>query len=59
MARAGARETIAVRTSTRKDRIMLEWKPRLIALILVVVLVCLLAGFADSTGFADPMNWEW
>jgi hypothetical protein len=38
---------------------MLEWKPRLIALILVVVLIGLVAGFADSTGFADPMNWEW
>jgi hypothetical protein len=59
MARAGARETIVVRTSTRKDRNMLEWKPRLIALIFVVVLVGLLAGFAESTEFVGPMNWEW
>jgi hypothetical protein len=59
MARAGAQETIAVRTSTRKDRQMLEWKPRLIALIFVVVLIGLIAGFSDSTDFAGPMNWEW
>ena len=38
---------------------MLEWKPRLIALIFVVVLIGLMAGIADSTGFASPMNWEW
>ena len=38
---------------------MLEWKPRLIALFLVVVLIGLLAGFSDSTNFASPMNWEW
>ena len=38
---------------------MLEWKPRLIALIFVVVLIGLLAGFSDSTDFAGPMNWEW
>jgi hypothetical protein len=59
MARAGVQETIAVRTPTRKDRKMLEWKPRLIALIFVVVLVGLLAGFAESTEFIGPMNWEW
>jgi hypothetical protein len=34
---------------------MLEWKPRLIALIFVVILVGLLAGFIDNV----PMNWEW
>ena len=43
----------------RKDRNMLEWKPRLFALIFVVVLVGLLAGFAESTEFVGPMNWEW
>jgi hypothetical protein len=59
MAQAGARVTIAVRTSTRKDPQMLEWKPRLIALIFVVVLIGLIAGFADSTGFPGPDNWEW
>jgi hypothetical protein len=38
---------------------MLEWKPRLITLILVVVLIGLLAGFAESTSFGGPLNWEW
>jgi hypothetical protein len=38
---------------------MLEWKPRLITLILVVVLVGLLLGIADSSAFGGPMNWEW
>ena len=35
---------------------MLEWRPRLIALILVVVLVGLVAGYLDLEG---PLNWEW
>jgi hypothetical protein len=39
---------------------MLEWKPRLITLILIVVLVGLLAGYVDATTVvANPMNWEW
>jgi len=59
MARAGARGKLAVRTPTWKDPQMLEWKPRLIALIFVVVLIGLLAGFSEATNFASPMNWEW
>ncbi len=40
---------------------MLEWKPRLITLILIVVLVGLVASYmgADSDTFGGPMNWEW
>lgn len=38
---------------------MLEWKPRFIALILFVVLVAMIAGYADFGGFDCPMNWEW
>ena len=38
---------------------MLEWKPRLFALMLLVVLIGLVAGIFDSTDFAGPMNWEW
>jgi len=39
---------------------MLEWKPRLITLILIVVLVGLLAGYMDATDLVgNPMNWEW
>jgi len=56
MARAVARVTIAVRTSILGGSKVLEWKPRLIALILVVVLVGLVAGFVD---FETPLNWEW
>jgi hypothetical protein len=38
---------------------MLEWKPRLIVLILVVVLVGLIAGLLDTDTIQGPMNWEW
>ena len=58
MARAGARVTLAVRTPIWEEPNMLEWKPRLITLILIVVLVGLLAGLAESD-FAGPLNWEW
>ena len=37
---------------------MLEWKPRLIALMLFVVLVAMIAGIADFSGYG-VMNWEW
>jgi hypothetical protein len=43
----------------RKGQKMLEWKPRLITLILVVVLVGLIAGWMDSDSLSGPMNWEW
>jgi hypothetical protein len=39
---------------------MLEWRPRLITVILVIVLVGLVAGFSSwDFGDASPMNWEW
>jgi hypothetical protein len=56
MAWVCARETIAVRTSTFGGSNMLEWRPRLIALIIVVVLVGLMAGFWDID---NALNWEW
>jgi hypothetical protein len=56
MARAGGRERIAVRTSTWEGSNVLEWRPRLIALIFVVVVIGLVAG---SFGFISPLNWEW
>ena len=34
---------------------MLEWRPRLIALLALVVLVALSLGF----GFPFAENWEW
>jgi Tfp pilus assembly protein PilO len=38
---------------------VLEWKPRLIMLILVVVLVGLVAGWFGDFTDSVPMNWEW
>jgi hypothetical protein len=36
---------------------VLEWRPRLIAVIVVVVLIAAVAGMSYwGTG---PMNWEW
>lgn len=58
MARALVRERIAVRTPTWEGSIVLEWKPRLIALIVVVVLVGLAAGLTSSD-YIGPLNWEW
>jgi hypothetical protein len=56
MARAGGRERIAVRTSTWEGSNVLEWKPRLFVLMLVVVLVGLVAGYVEFNGH---FNWEW
>ena len=36
---------------------MLEWRPRLIALIFVIVFICSLAGIAVHD--IAPDNWEW
>ena len=35
---------------------MLEWRPRLFVLMLVVVLVGLMAGYIEFNGH---LNWEW
>ena len=59
MARACAQGTIAIRTSTLEGSKVLEWKPRLITLILVVVLIGLIAGWMDGDSLSGPMNWEW
>jgi hypothetical protein len=56
MARGVGRERIAlVRTSTWEGSNVLEWRPRLIALIVVLVLVAAVAGVLEYI----PMNWEW
>jgi hypothetical protein len=40
--------------------ILLEWRPRLITVILVIVLVGLAAGISSwDFGDPSPMNWEW
>lgn len=56
MARAGGRERIAVRTSTWEGSNVLEWRPRLFVLMLVVVLIGLVAGYFDLN---ISLNWEW
>jgi hypothetical protein len=56
MARVGGRERIAVRTSTWEGSNVLEWRPRLFVLMLVVVLIGLMAGYFD---FNISLNWEW
>jgi hypothetical protein len=57
MAAAGRRVRIAEAASTanRGGTEMLEWRPRLIALIALVVLVAFSLGYGIP--FAD--NWEW
>jgi hypothetical protein len=58
MARPLGRETIAFRTPTWEGRKVLEWKPRLIVLILVVVLIAVVSGFLTTTDVLTN-NWEW
>jgi hypothetical protein len=56
MARGVGRETLAlVRISTWEGSSMLEWRPRLIALIIVLVLIAVVTGVWES----GPLNWEW
>lgn len=43
--------------TTWEESTMLEWRPRLIALVLVVVLVSLVAGISSVD--LVPLNWEW
>lgn len=61
MAQAGVRERIAVRTTTWEGSNVLEWRPRLFVLILLVVLIGLVGGITSSWDYIgpSPMNWEW
>jgi hypothetical protein len=45
----------AATTATEEERPMLEWRPRLIAVLALVILVALSLGF----GFPVAENWEW
>jgi hypothetical protein len=36
---------------------LLEWKPRLIAVLLVLIAVAIAAGFVELDTFVN--NWEW
>jgi hypothetical protein len=46
----------AVRNPQLEGSIVLEWRPRLIALVLVLIFVAVLAGLLEGPG---PLNWEW
>jgi hypothetical protein len=35
---------------------VLEWRPRVIALVVVLVFIAVLMGLLDDPG---PLNWEW
>jgi hypothetical protein len=37
--------------------IVLEWRPRVIALVLVLIAVAIVTGFVDFGSIVD--NWEW
>jgi hypothetical protein len=53
---APRRKNRVVRITSPGRNIVLEWKPRLITILLVVVLVALLLGAIDVS-IVD--NWEW
>ena len=36
--------------------IVLEWRPRVIALVLVLIFIAVLMGLLEDPG---PLNWEW
>jgi hypothetical protein len=50
--------TIAlVRNPQLEGNIVLEWRPRVIALVLVLIAVAIVTGFVDFGSIVD--NWEW
>jgi hypothetical protein len=57
MAHELPQETIAQSaSSTWKGSIVLEWRPRYIAVVLVLLLIGVLGGVLIGPG---PFNWEW
>jgi len=53
----GGRETIARSGVYRRYLRMLQWKPKLIALIVVVVLLAALLAQFTWASFADQFTW--
>jgi hypothetical protein len=46
-----------VRNPRLEGSIVLEWRPRVITLVLVLVLIAVVMGvFVEDPG---PLNWEW
>jgi len=49
--------TIAVvRNPQLEGSIVLEWRPRVIALVVVLIFIAVLMGVLEDPG---PLNWEW
>ena len=46
-----------VRNPQLEGSIVLEWRPRVIALVLVLIAVAIVTGFVDLGSVVD--NWEW
>jgi hypothetical protein len=45
-----------VRNPQLEGDVVLEWRPRVIALVVVLVFIAVLMGLLDDPG---PLNWEW
>jgi hypothetical protein len=45
------------RHPNREEDAVLEWKPRLIAVLLVLIAIAVVAGFVELDTLVD--NWEW
>jgi hypothetical protein len=57
MARELSQETIAQSASSNwEGSTVLEWRPRYIAVVLVLLLIGALSGILIEPG---PFNWEW
>jgi hypothetical protein len=39
-----------------REAIVLEWRPRVIALVVVLIFIAVLMGILEDPG---PLNWEW
>jgi hypothetical protein len=62
MARGSPEATIGYPQSPNLGGQMLEWRPRLIFLLLVIVVFALAAGFTTTevqVSDIQPLNWEW
>jgi hypothetical protein len=45
-----------VRNPQLEGDFVLEWRPRVIALVVVLVFIAVLMGLLEDPG---PLNWEW
>lgn len=58
MARGFPQATIALSaSSTREESEVLEWKPRLIAVLFILIAIAIAAGIFEGGSLVE--NWEW